>query len=261
MENTELIESLKNKLRAFFDKKGGEEIEIGNKPKILNGSVNFNNLLKFEYDGLEYPLPQTQLFSLENHYIKSQFGVYTFSEVFEYSENGDPHQKLICEFILKGDERMMSIVNHELINSLGFSIPMTLTHQDILRKYSVNKLDDNIRTRINYNLGNVVTIKNFPNEEVSNWFVKLVDNEYLYKETILNGHQTIKYLQLINDKEAFYYNFQTYNNNQVRETLMGNFDTGRIYDEVTGIYNLELEERFLGQIDLVQLSKSFKSND
>ena len=231
MENTELIDFLKTKLRGFFDKKGVEEIEIGNNSKILNGSVNFNNLLKFEFNGLEYPLPETTLFSLEPYYMKSQFGVYTFSEIFEYHENGDPIKKLVCEFILKGDERMMSIVNSEIINSLGFSIPMTLNHQDILRKYTTNKIDDDIRIRINSNLGNVVTIKNYPIEEYSNWFVKSINNEYQYKETILN------------------------------DILIDNFLTERVYNEINEIYNLDLEERFLGQIDLIQLSKSFKTND
>ena len=64
MENAEKIELLKNKVIAFFSKKGVEEVNVSNKVKMLNGSLNFNNVLKFELNGTEYPLPQTSLFNL-----------------------------------------------------------------------------------------------------------------------------------------------------------------------------------------------------
>ena len=48
MENAEKIELIKNKIIAFFSKKGVEEVNLSNKVMMLNGSLNFNNILKFD---------------------------------------------------------------------------------------------------------------------------------------------------------------------------------------------------------------------
>ena len=256
MENLEEIELAKDKIRKFFNKKGVSEVEVTNKIKILNGTLNFRNLLKLEYDGLEYPLPQTYLFSLEEEYVHSQFGVFTFVEVYDYNEKGDPIQKLLCEFILKGEDRIISALNNELINSLGFSSPMVLNHEDICRKYSITNITDQIRIKINQNLGNTVTIKHYPKIEMSNWFVKSTESDYMIRETLLNGLSTFKFSQLINDSDAFIYNFQSYDNSRMKDFLIKNFDGERIYGEVGQISKLDLEERFLGQIDLNNLIKS-----
>jgi hypothetical protein len=255
MENAEKIELIKNKIIAFFSKKGVEEVNLSNKVMMLNGSLNFNNILKFEMVGLEYPLPQTSLFNLEFDYVKSQFGVFTFVNVYEYDSNGNPIEKIVCEFILKGEDKIMNAVNSELANALGFSIPVTLNYEDILRKYSVVKMDDTIKYRLNTNIGNVVTIKNFPTNEHSNWFIKSLNNEYQVRETILNGFSSIMYYQLIDDREALRYNFQTFNNSNVRETMLNNFDSPSFYDELNNVCQLDLEERFLGRIDITQLLK------
>ena len=255
MENAEKIELLKNKVIAFFSKKGVEEVNVSNKVKMLNGSLNFNNVLKFELNGTEYPLPQTSLFNLEPEYLKSQFGVFTFVNVYEYDLNGNPIEKLVCEFILKGEDRIINAVNSELVNALGFSIPVTLNYEDILRKYSVGKMDETIKYRLNTNIGNVVTIKNFPINEHSNWYIKSLNNEYQIRETILNGFSSIMYYQLIDDSEALRYSFQTFNNSSVRENMMSNFESSVFYEELNNLCQLQLEERFLGRIDLTQLLK------
>jgi hypothetical protein len=255
MENAEKIELLKNKVIAFFSKKGVEEVNVSNKVKMLNGSLNFNNVLKFELNGTEYPLPQTSLFNLEPEYLKSQFGVFTFVNVYEYDLNGNPIEKLVCEFILKGEDRIINAVNSELVNALGFSIPVTLNYEDILRKYSVGKMDETIKYRLNTNIGNVVTIKNFPINEHSNWYIKSLNNEYQIRETILNGFSSIMYYQLIDDSEALRYSFQTFNNQSVRENMMSNFESSVFYEELNNLCQLQLEERFLGRIDLTQLLK------
>lgn len=256
MENLETIELAKDKIRKFFNKKGVSEVEVSNKIKILNGTINFRNLLKLEYVGEEYPLPQTYLFSLEEEYVHSQFGVFTFVEVYDYNEKGDPIQKIVCEFILKGDDRIISALNNELINSFGFSSPMVLNHEDICKKYSISSITEQVRLRINQNLGNTVTIKSYPKSEMSNWFVKSTETEYLIKETLLNGLPTIKFSQLINDSDAMMYNFQSYDGSRMKDFLIKNFQGERIYQELTKLSNLDLEERFLGYIDLNNLSKS-----
>lgn len=256
MENLEAIEILKDKIRKFFNKKGVSEIEISNNIKILNGTLNFKNILKLEYNGLEYPLPQTYLFSLEEEYVHSQFGVFTFVEVYDYNDNGDPIQKWMCEFILKGEDKIVNALNNELVNSFGFSSSMVLNHEDICKKYSITSINDQIRMRINQNLGNSVTIKNFPKTELANWFVKSTETDYMIRETLLNGLSTIKFSQMINDSNAFIYSFQTYNNGQIKDSLLKNFEGERIYGELNEISKLDLEERFFGQIDLNNLSKS-----
>ena len=47
MENEEKIELLKNKIIAFFYKKGVEEVNVQNKVMMLNGTLNFNNILNW----------------------------------------------------------------------------------------------------------------------------------------------------------------------------------------------------------------------
>jgi hypothetical protein len=116
-------------------------------------------------------------------------------------------------------------------------------------------MDDTIKYRLNTNIGNVVTIKNFPINEHSNWFIKSLNNEYQVRETILNGFSSIMYYQLIDDSEALRYSFQTFNNSGVRETMLNNFDSPSFYGELSNVCQLELEERFLGRIDMTQLLK------
>ena len=82
-----------------------------------------------------------------------------------------------------------------------------------------------------------------------------MNNEYQVRETILNGFSSIMYYQLIDDSEALRYNFQTFNNSGVRETMLNNFDSPSFYGELTNVCQLELEERFLGRIDMTQLLK------
>ena len=48
---------------------------------------------------------------------------------------------------------------------------------------------------------------------------------------------------------------KTFNNSNVRETMLNNFDSPSFYDELNNVCQLDLEERFLGRIDITQLLK------
>jgi hypothetical protein len=255
MDNYEVIEFLKDKLRTFFRKRGIFEVDVQNSVSILNGSLDTKNIIKFEHEGLKYPVPQTFVFSMEDDFSNSPNGVYCFTDVYHYDENNKPIQKIVCEFIMGGGDLAINKFNSDIITSFGLSIPMTLNYVDILRKYSVDRITDDIRLRINDGLGNSVTIKDAPVEESKNWFINMSEGEYQTKEVILNGHSTIHYYQLV---ENLLDNFQSFDNGKLKDVLLKEFDGERIYGEINKLDEINLTHRFLGQLDIMQLSKSFK---
>ena len=48
MENYEVIEFLKDKLRTFFRKRGIFEVDVQNSVSILNGSLDTKNIIKLD---------------------------------------------------------------------------------------------------------------------------------------------------------------------------------------------------------------------
>ena len=157
-----------------------------------------------------------------------------------------------------GGDLAINKFNSDIITSFGLSIPMTLNYVDILRKYSVDRITDDIRFRINDGLGNSVTIKNPPVEESKNWFINMSEGEYQTREVILNGYPTIQYYQLV---ENLLDNFQSYDNGKLKDTLLKEFTGDRVYGEINKLSEINLTHRFLGQLDLFQLSKSFKPKE
>ena len=258
MDNYEVIEFLKDKLRTFFRKRGIFEVDVQNSVSILNGSLDTKNIIKFEHEGLQYPVPQTFVFSMEDDFSNSPNGVYCFTDVYHYDEKGKPVQKIVCEFIMGGGDLAINKFNSDIITSFGLSIPMTLNYVYILRKYSVDRITDDIRFRINDGLGNSVTIKNPPVEESKNWFINMSEGEYQTREVILNGYPTIQYYQLV---ENLLDNFQSYDNGKLKDTLLKEFTGDRVYGEINKLSEINLTHRFLGQLDLFQLSKSFKPKE
>jgi hypothetical protein len=55
--------------------------------------------------------------------------------------------------------------------------------------------------------------------------------------------------------------FQSYDNGKLKDTLLKEFTGERVYGEVNKLNEINLSHRFLGQLDLGQLSKSFKPKE
>ena len=84
------------------------------------------------------------------------------------------------------------------------------------------------------------------------------EGEYQTREVILNGYPTIQYYQLV---ENLLDNFQSYDNGKLKDTLLKEFTGDRVYGEINKLSEINLTHRFLGQLDLFQLSKSFKPKE
>jgi hypothetical protein len=253
MTDIELYDFLISKIRLFANKKGINQFDIKNKAGILCSTIKMDNILKFEYDGLTYGAPQTTMLWMSEQIDNSSDGLFTIFEP-HYMNNDEINKEYTIEFLIHGGEIISDRILTEIMNMFGFSAPMYLNYGDVLKKYSVEKVTQEIKNRFIGTLSNVVGIKNFPMNEDLNWYTNTYSNYQDKKEVILNGFTTIICEQI---NPNLIKSFEKVD----KTNLIKEFGEDRVNSEIKKIRNIETQEVFLCTIKLNELAKSFQKKD
>ena len=125
--NTTEFDTVVQKLRAFFQKKGFEEVHTQSRLSILAACEDPKTISTYSYAGQVWPLPQTGQMWLEYELLSKPEakGFFCVSTSYRNEPNPVPgrHDKIfpMFEFEMKGGIEEMKRMEEELLDHLGFN--------------------------------------------------------------------------------------------------------------------------------------------
>ena len=198
MEDILIYNELIQKLRFFFLKRGYVEVPTQSNLSILAACENPQSIVKYVFDGQEWPMIQTGQMVLEEVLLKNPDWEGVFCITTSYRDEKDPipgrHNKVfpMFEFESKGGFEELKQLEKELLEYLGFRTPLEVTYEDMCRKYSTEIVEAEHETKMWSNLGTSVSLQKFPKRTSPFFNMKSEDGETFQKiDVILLPHADI----------------------------------------------------------------------
>ena len=257
------------KLRRFFDKKGWVEVYTQNTLHLLSVHEDTNILSNFNYDGMIWPLPQTAKITLDYELLKHSDwkGVFCLSTCFKNSsdqlDTSDNKIVPMYEFIMRGNMEDLIHIEAELLHYLGLGEIDQFVYKKystLLEKYDINELNNKL---IYDDIGSVVFLKEYPNDNSTFWNTKLATNKLTLKNinVIINGIKVIHSAEMSVNKEDMREQFNKMNNKNYTNILFSNYGKERVEKEVEDYLKLDFFTRAGGYIDITKFINIMKLNN
>jgi aspartyl/asparaginyl-tRNA synthetase len=266
MKNTETYNELVQKMRTFFQEKGFKEVPTQSRLSILAACENPHSITTFNYQGEVWPLPQTGQMWLEYELLKNPEwnGVYCIST--SYRQEKDPipgrHELIfpMFEFESKGGMKDMLKLESELLDYLGFDIPIEVNYDDVCEEYGgVPILENEHETRMWKEKGPVVSLQNFPYRTNPFWNMREGVNKIFNKvDVILYGQETIGSAERSSNVEEMRNNFYTIENGGYSAKLFELFGKERVEKELEEFLSFDFFPRFGGGIGMTRLARAYE---
>ena len=262
-----------NKMRAFFrDVKGFREVHSQNKLSILAACEDPKTIAKFEYEGKEWPLPQTGQMWLEHYLLEhpEENGFFCVSTSYRNEPNPVPgrHDKIfpMFEFELKGGIDELRKVEMELLDYLGFNNEgetMTYPQDDydnVAKKYEVDELDHIHEEYIERDFGKAFFLENFPRHTSPFWNMRHTeDREHANKiDVIMHGIETIGSAERSTDPEQMREMFHTISEGGYANILFAQFGRERVEKELEAFLSKDFFPRSGGGIGMTRMIRAMK---
>ena len=266
MKDTKTYNELVQKMRTFFQSKGFLEVPTQSRLSILAACENPHSIVKYKFDGQEWPLPQTGQMWLEHELLKNPEwnGVYCISTSYRDEKNPIPgrHNKVfpMFEFESKGTMKNMLKLESELLDYLGFDKPVEVNYDDVCEEYGgVPILENEHETRMWEEKGSVVSLQNFPYRTNPFWNMKEGENRVFNKvDVILYGQETIGSAERSSNVEEMRNNFYTIENGKYCEKLFELFGKERVEKELEEFLSHDFFPRFGGGIGMTRLARAYQ---
>lgn len=265
------IDNLKNynilvyKLREFFLQKGFIEVATQPNLTILSACENPHSVTKFEYINQIWPLPQTGQMILEEVLLSNPElpGCFCISTSYRQEQNPIPgrHELIfpMFEFESKGTMDDLLILESELLYNLGFGSPTEVNYVDMCKKYgNVVTLENEHEQRMWNEIGDVISLQNFPSSSNPFWNMKYVGNSLFNKvDVILFGQETIGSAERSCDINEMRYNFYNVEKGEYCKKLFELFSEERVEKELEDFLSFEFFDRFGGGIGMTRLMRAY----
>lgn len=266
MKDTKTYNELVQKMRTFFQSRGFLEVPTQSRLSILAACENPHSIVKYKFDGQEWPLPQTGQMWLEYELLKNPEwnGVYCISTSYRDEKNPIPgrHNKVfpMFEFESKGTMSDMLKLESELLDYLGFDKPVEVNYDDVCKEYGgVPILENEHETRMWEEKGSVVSLQNFPYRTNPFWNMKEGENRVFNKvDVILYGQETIGSAERSSNVEEMRNNFYTIENGKYSEKLFELFGKERVEKELEEFLSHDFFPRFGGGIGMTRLARAYQ---
>ena len=267
MKNTEIYNELVQKMREFFLNRNFKEVPTQSRLSILAACENPHSVKTFEYGGLMWPLPQTGQMWLEYELLRNPEwdGVFCIST--SYREEKNPiegrHDLIfpMFEFESKGGMKELIKLESDLLYHLGFTDAIAkVNYDDVCQEYGgVSILEHEHEQRMWEEMGNVVSLQNFPLRTNPFWNMKHKGNNIFNKvDVILYGQETIGSAERSCDVEEMRHNFYNIEGGAYCEKLFELFGRERVESELKEFLSLDFFERFGGGIGLTRLERAYE---
>ena len=270
MKDTKSYHSLVQRLREFFLQQNFLEVPVQSRLSILAACEDPYTVSKFEWEGEDWPLPQTGQMWLEHELLKNPNypGVFCISTSYRNEPNPVPgrHDKIfpMFEFELKGDMNDLRQLEIQLLEFLGFSKTNGEYPKDdydtICKKYNVDELEHEHEEQLEKDYGSVFFLENFPERTSPFWNMKLQDNgTHSNKiDVILHGIETIGSAERSCSPEEMKDKFHTISDGGYADILYTQFSKERVEKELNDFTSNKFFKRSGGGIGMTRMIRAMK---
>lgn len=261
-------------LTNFFKSKGYLQVFPQPYLSIMAACEDPKTIGSFVWDGLNYPLAQTNQMWLEYYLLSNPTipGVFCFTT--SYRNEPHPiegrHDLIFPMFEFESQGNYLDLL--ETLDELCFEFnfldsPYEDTYDSLSIKFGKSNLDASDETTMQRKYGNVVTITEFPYRTHPFWNMKqsgkvnhLGEQLYNKADYIIYGIETFGSAERSCNKEEMRQNFHTISNGEYAGLLYHHFGKIRVEQELDEYLNLEMFPRFGGGIGLTRLLRALKLN-
>jgi aspartyl/asparaginyl-tRNA synthetase len=264
-----------NKMRAFFrDVKGFREVHSQNKLSILAACEDPKTIAKYEYEGQEWPLPQTGQMWLEHYLLEhpEENGFFCVSTSYRNEPNPVPgrHDKIfpMFEFELKGGIDELRKLEMELLEYLGFKknadgVYPQKDYDEVCKDYGVDELEHEHETRLEVDHGPVFFLENFPERTSPFWNMKLHESKKHSNkiDVIIHGMETIGSAERSCNMDEMRDVFNTISGGEYAELLFSQFGKERVTKELDEFLSKDFFQRSGGGIGMTRMIRAMKMSN
>lgn len=253
-------------MRRFFQEvKGFIEVPAQPRLSILAACEDPKTITQFIFSGVNYPLPQTGQMWLEREILENPGVPGVFCITTSYRNEPFPipgrHDKIfpMFEFESRGSMDDMRKLEAELLAHLGFPAPTSYNYLDLCQKYAVSELTAAEELKMQAELGNVISLENFPISTSPFWNMKHNKDGIFNKiDVILYGMETIGSAERSTNVEEMRENFFTISNGQYAKLLFSAFGEERVMAELNDYLSLPMFERFGAGIGVTRMARAME---
>jgi aspartyl/asparaginyl-tRNA synthetase len=227
MIDTKDYNSLVQKLREFFLRRGYLEVPVQSRLSILAACEDPYTVNKFNWDGTDWPLPQTGQMWLEYELLKHPEypGVFCISTSYRNEPNPIPgrHEKIfpMFEFESKGDMSHLISLESELLTHLGLDSPTVYDYEKLAKDYKVDILEAEHEEMMAKDISNSVIIQHFPERTSPFWNMKhYKDGIFKKVDVILYGQETIGSAERATDRDEMRHILKRYQKVDIKINYM-----------------------------------------
>ena len=257
-----------DKMRKFFkDAKNFTEVPTQSRLSILAACEDPNTIAQFNFDGIDYPLPQTGQMWLEHELLTNPDTEGFFCVSTSYRNEPNPidgrHKKIfpMFEFETKGNMADMRNLEHQLLMYLGFKEGVDVTYDSMSKEYRTDILEAEHEELMHKDKGDVIFLSKFPKRTHPFWNMKQNDsNKDLFNkiDVILHGQETIGSAERSCDKEEMRWNFLNQTDGRYAILLCNKFGKERVMNELEEFLSNDFFPRYGGGIGMTRIARAMK---
>jgi len=266
MQNTKIYHELVQKMRGFFLDKGYFEVPTQTRQSILAACENPHSIVKYKFDGVEWPMIQTGQMVLEYELLQNPDWNGVFCLTTSYREEKSPipgrHAKVFPMFEVESKGTMQDLIKleEELLKYLGFEDKMIeVNYDDLCQEYNTEILEAEHETKMWEEKGNIISLQNFPVRTNPFWNMKSGNNGTFNKvDVIMYGQETIGSAERSCDVDTMKEMFYTIENGGYAGKLFELFGKERVEAELEEFLKFDFFPRFGAGIGLTRLSRAYE---
>ena len=265
MIKTKDYNSLVQKLREFFLHRGFLEVPVQSRLSILAACEDPYTVKKFNWNGEDWPLPQTGQMWLEHELLSNpdEKGFFCISTSYRNEPNPIPgrHETIfpMFEFESKGNMGDLIKMESELLQHLDLPLPTLHDYEKLAKEYGVDILETEHEQKMCEKYGEATIIQHFPERTSPFWNMRHKGDGIFNKvDVILYGQETIGSAERATDKDEMSHFFETISEGGYKDKLYDLFGKDRVEAELKEYLSNDFYPRFGGGIGITRLVRAIK---
>ena len=264
MQNIFHYDFIIREFRDFFqNKKKFVEVPAQSRLSILAACEDPKTISEFNFNSLDYPLPQTGQMWLEYELLKNPNVPGVFCVTTSYRNEAHPipgrHDKIfpMFEFESHGTVQDLKKLIIELLEHFGFAQPVSCLYNEMCRAYNVDSLEAEHEIKMQQEYGNVICLEQFPQRSHPFWNMKHAgENIYNKIDLLLHGMETFGTAERSVDIQEMRHYFLTISDGMYANLLYQKFGEKRVLSELDAYLSLPMFPRFGGGIGVTRMERA-----
>lgn len=265
MQNIFHYNTIIKKFRDFFQhEKKFIEVPAQSRLSILAACEDPKTISIFNFNGLDYPLPQTGQMWLETELLNNPDvpGVFCVTTSYRNEPNPIPgrHDKIfpMFEFESHGTVKDLQKLISELLAHFELPQAVSCSYTQMGDKYGVKILEADHETKMQQEFGNVISLEQFPQHSHPFWNMKHNGDLYNKIDVLLYGMETFGTAERSTDALDMHDKFLTISNGMYADLLFKKFGKERVMAELETYLSLKMFPRFGGGIGVTRMARALQ---